>query len=66
MRCPTCNGPVESEAIPSFPFCSDRCRQVDLNRWLSESYGLPVVPDPDDDEEPEEFFPLHRENDEED
>ena len=23
------------------PFCSDRCKQVDLNRWLSERYGLP-------------------------
>jgi endogenous inhibitor of DNA gyrase (YacG/DUF329 family) len=25
------------------PFCSDRCRQIDLGRWLSEKYALPEV-----------------------
>ncbi|WP_341871586.1 DNA gyrase inhibitor YacG [Pannonibacter carbonis] len=25
------------------PFCSDRCAKVDLNRWLSGGYGIPVV-----------------------
>jgi endogenous inhibitor of DNA gyrase (YacG/DUF329 family) len=29
----------------SFPFCSDRCRQVDLHRWLSGAYAIPVVDD---------------------
>jgi endogenous inhibitor of DNA gyrase (YacG/DUF329 family) len=24
------------------PFCSDRCRQIDLGRWLDERHGLPV------------------------
>jgi endogenous inhibitor of DNA gyrase (YacG/DUF329 family) len=33
------------------PFCSQRCRQVDLGRWLDERYGLPFVSerDPPDD-----------------
>jgi len=35
------------------PFCSERCRQIDLGRWLDEQYGFPVAPDPDADEEPE-------------
>jgi hypothetical protein len=44
-RCPICGKPA-SEAVP--PFCSPRCRDVDLNRWLSGSY---VVPAADDDAE---------------
>jgi len=33
------------------PFCSERCRLLDLGRWLNEEQGLPVYPDPDDEEE---------------
>jgi len=44
-RCPICGKPT-SEATR--PFCSPRCRDVDLNRWLSGSY---VVPGADDDTE---------------
>jgi uncharacterized protein len=36
--CPICGKPVEDKFKP---FCSQRCRQVDLNRWLSESYRIP-------------------------
>ena len=35
------------------PFCSDRCRTIDLGRWLGEVYQLPSVPDPDADEVPD-------------
>jgi uncharacterized protein len=35
------------------PFCSERCRSIDLNRWLDESYSLPDIPDPEDDETPD-------------
>jgi endogenous inhibitor of DNA gyrase (YacG/DUF329 family) len=38
--CPECGKP-SSEA--SYPFCSKRCADVDLNRWLSGSYSVPVV-----------------------
>ena len=44
-RCPICGKPA-SEAVR--PFCSPRCRDVDLNRWLSGSY---VVPASEDDAE---------------
>ena len=44
-RCPICGKPA-SEATR--PFCSPRCRDVDLNRWLSGSY---VIPGADDDTE---------------
>jgi endogenous inhibitor of DNA gyrase (YacG/DUF329 family) len=46
--CPICGKPsVEA----SKPFCSDRCRDVDLNRWLSGSYVVAGRPDEDDDNE---------------
>ena len=46
--CPICGKP----AIPaSRPFCSERCRDVDLNRWLSNSYVVPGRKDDDEDAE---------------
>jgi uncharacterized protein len=43
--CPICGKPARE---PSLPFCSGRCRDVDLNRWLSNSY---VVPGKENDED---------------
>lgn len=37
--CPVCGKPAAAEHRP---FCSERCRKVDLNRWLSESYRIPA------------------------
>jgi uncharacterized protein len=46
--CPICGKPsVEA----STPFCSERCRDVDLNRWLSGSYAIPGKPTDDEDAE---------------
>lgn len=33
------------------PFCSERCRQIDLGRWLGEEYGLPLEPERGDQTE---------------
>ena len=44
--CPICRKPA-TEA--SRPFCSERCRNVDLNRWLSNSYVIPAAKDGDED-----------------
>jgi endogenous inhibitor of DNA gyrase (YacG/DUF329 family) len=46
--CPICGKPA-TEA--SHPFCSERCRDVDLNRWLSNSYAIPGRKDEDEDQE---------------
>ena len=46
--CPICGKPA-TEA--SRPFCSERCRDVDLNRWLSGSYVVPGRKDDDEDAE---------------
>mgnify|MGYP000318424314 CR=1 FL=1 len=46
MKCPICKAPVdegERDRKGSFyPFCSDRCRLIDLGRWLSGRYQIPV------------------------
>jgi uncharacterized protein len=44
--CPICGKP---SAEASRPFCSERCRDVDLNRWLSNSYAIPATPNDDED-----------------
>ena len=47
-RCPECGKPMD----PKFkPFCSSRCRDVDLNRWLKGSYVIPGRDDEADGEE---------------
>ncbi len=51
-KCPICKKPTDSEKDSEFPFCSERCRLLDLGAWYSEKY---VVSDPifNEDEIPE-------------
>jgi len=49
-QCPVCNAAVSLESTPTAPFCSDRCRLVDLGRWLEEGYAVPHVATDDEDE----------------
>jgi hypothetical protein len=37
LRCPICKKPVKN-TDPGFPFCSERCRTVDLGKWASGAY----------------------------
>jgi endogenous inhibitor of DNA gyrase (YacG/DUF329 family) len=37
IHCPTCKTPVKS-TDPNFPFCSERCRLIDLGKWASGAY----------------------------
>ena len=46
--CPICHKPAEPAHRP---FCSARCRSVDLHRWLSEAYAIPGRPEEEEDEE---------------
>ena len=39
--CPVCSITISFDAA-EFPFCSDRCRLVDLSKWLNEEYSLPA------------------------
>jgi endogenous inhibitor of DNA gyrase (YacG/DUF329 family) len=47
-NCPICKTPVDSYSNSEFPFCSERCRLLDLGAWASEKY---VVSEPVFDEE---------------
>ncbi|MBV1960977.1 MAG: DNA gyrase inhibitor YacG [Immundisolibacteraceae bacterium] len=41
VKCPSCDKLTEwSDANPSRPFCSARCKMSDLNGWLSDEYKL--------------------------
>jgi endogenous inhibitor of DNA gyrase (YacG/DUF329 family) len=56
MLCPICKKTVQ-EAHPGeppprfFPFCSERCKLIDLGRWLGGKYQVPVEITPDEDDE---------------
>ncbi|OYW13905.1 MAG: hypothetical protein B7X02_01155 [Rhodospirillales bacterium 12-54-5] len=38
--CPTCSKPATADFAP---FCSERCRHIDLNRWFTGAYAVPAV-----------------------
>ena len=40
MRCPTCNKETPGAGNPHRPFCSERCKMIDLDNWLSERYRI--------------------------
>jgi len=58
MQCPICKKEVDG-AVPTAPFCSERCRLIDLGNWATEKYVIPGSPvrgkEPDDPEEPEDI-----------
>lgn len=51
MKCPICGKPVEWKDNPFRPFCSERCKLVDLGRWVSEEYSVPGPPLPQESDE---------------
>ena len=55
MRCPTCKKavrePAAGEPMGPFPFCSERCKLIDLGRWLDGKYQIPVA-EPDESDDP--------------
>jgi endogenous inhibitor of DNA gyrase (YacG/DUF329 family) len=49
VACPACGKPaLFAPSNPSRPFCSERCRTMDLGAWASESYRVPVAPEDED------------------
>jgi len=51
VRCPQCGGDaLWVPENPWRPFCTERCKQIDLGAWATESYRIPVEVDPDDPE----------------
>lgn len=51
VSCPQCGKSVIwDRAHPYRPFCSERCKMMDLGAWASESYRVPVVENKEDPE----------------
>lgn len=50
VTCPTCRQSFDPQHSRSMPFCCDRCKQIDLGRWLDERYSVPVERDPEEGE----------------
>ena len=58
VDCPTCGTAVECTPASAFrPFCSDRCKLIDLGAWASEEHKIPVSPDAEEDMFSEELTP---------
>jgi hypothetical protein len=53
VKCPICTAPVEwSEASPWRPFCSERCRTIDLGEWAANRRSIPGQPADSADDAP--------------
>jgi endogenous inhibitor of DNA gyrase (YacG/DUF329 family) len=60
VDCPTCRAPVEwSAKSPNRPFCSDRCKLIDLGAWAAEEHKIPVAPEAEDDLYSGDLEPRH-------
>jgi endogenous inhibitor of DNA gyrase (YacG/DUF329 family) len=40
LKCPTCKKKIVNRTNPDFPFCSERCRTIDLGKWASGGYVI--------------------------
>lgn len=55
VRCPICDRAMDGQGPkewPDWPFCSPRCKVIDLGRWLGEEYRLGTPPTEEEDENP--------------
>ena len=42
VKCPTCDKDVAwNESSPNRPFCSERCKMIDLGQWATEEHAIP-------------------------
>ena len=41
MKCPTCDKEATWQDNPHRPFCSERCKLVDLGKWVNDEYRVP-------------------------
>lgn len=48
VKCPTCGGPsLYAPSNASRPFCSVRCKNIDLDAWAAEEFRVPAAPPQD-------------------
>jgi endogenous inhibitor of DNA gyrase (YacG/DUF329 family) len=51
FRCPQCKAVVRPDAATFFPFCSERCKLLDLGNWLDGGYSVSRPIDPSNEED---------------
>lgn len=51
VKCPTCNKKFNYYSSGTRPFCTERCKMVDLGKWLNEEYNIPVASTEGSDED---------------
>ncbi len=51
VKCPHCRKEIEWIGNPFRPFCSERCKMIDLGAWANEEYRVPGEPPPSDEED---------------
>ena len=55
VSCPICGAAVVWTSENRWrPFCSERCKLIDLGQWATEKYRVPVVPEPEENGAPDE------------
>lgn len=52
MQCPICHRDAPWEGNPFRPFCSERCKLIDLDHWLSERYRISTPTESQDRNDP--------------
>ena len=56
VECPRCGTPAPFSTQNSWrPFCSERCKLIDLGDWAAERYRVPQTPEPSSEDEPPEI-----------
>jgi len=65
VACPTCKKQFDYYSSQWRPFCSEKCRLIDLGQWLSESYTVPVEKLTEEEQETLEHL-IHEKNSEND
>jgi hypothetical protein len=64
VKCPTCQREIDWSQSPCRPFCSERCRLIDLGAWLTEKNAIPGEAAPDESGhgagQPDGDAPQHR------
>lgn len=51
LKCPICGKLFDPATTEAMPFCSKRCKLIDLSRWLDERYGLPLPQETEEEDE---------------
>jgi endogenous inhibitor of DNA gyrase (YacG/DUF329 family) len=52
VKCPRCGTETAFEGNPFRPFCSERCKLVDLGKWISEGYRVPTTTSDEEEDAP--------------